>query len=87
MPETTRDEWPRLLAALRAEMNKGTPPEDPAVRQLVQQGLAGLNKLTGGDPGMLQKLIGQYRANPGIGAAFGLDPATFAYIMKAMAAN
>ncbi len=76
-----------LLAAIRAEMNRGTPPNDPAVRELVQRGLAGLNKLTGGDPGTLQKLIGQFRVNPGIGAAFGLDPPTFAYIMKAMAAN
>jgi len=81
------DEWLRLLAALRAEMNRGTPPEDPAARQLVQQGLASLNKLTRGDPGALQRLIDQYRANPGIGAAVGLDPATFAYIMRALAAN
>lgn len=90
VPETTNrmgDEWLRLLTALQAEMNRGTPPADPAVRQLVQQGLAGLNKLTGGDSGALQKLIDQYRANPGIGAAFGLDPATFAYIMRAISAN
>jgi len=75
-----------LIAAIRDEMNKGTPPDDPAVGQLVRQGLTSLNKLTGGDPGALQRLIAQYQANPGLGAALGLDPAIFAYIMRAMAA-
>lgn len=78
-------ELQKTLAAIKVEMQKGTPPQDPAARKLVQQGLAGLSRLTGGDPAAIEGLISQYRANPAIGAAFGLDQATFAYIMQALA--
>lgn len=84
-------EWPRLMAEVRAEMEKGTPPEDPKARELARRWMGLVEEFTGGDPGIertLNNLSGDRRKNQG-----DEDSETrkrremFDYISKAMAAS
>lgn len=45
-------EWPRLIAAVKAEMDKGTPPEDPVVQKLAARWTELVEMFTGGDAGI-----------------------------------
>ena len=44
-------EWPRLFAAVRAEMDARTYPADPKVQALARKWYGLLAEFTGGDPG------------------------------------
>jgi DNA-binding transcriptional MerR regulator len=47
-----QDEWPRLIAAMRAEMDKGSDPRSPAVQPLAARWRELLLLFTGGDAGI-----------------------------------
>src|SRR5262245_45766884 len=57
-------EWPRLIAAVRAEMDKGTPPTDPKVQALAKRWNELIEMFTGGNPGIRESLARMYQNEP-----------------------
>src|SRR5262249_33148615 len=49
-------DWAELIAAVRAEKEKGTDPPDPKVIALARRWMSLVNEFTGGDPGIAQSL-------------------------------
>jgi len=85
--QAVQEEWPVLMAKVRAEMEKGTPPEDPAVQALAGRWSELIEMFTGGNPGIRQSLQNLYQNEPGFAAKQGLDPALHDYVNRAMAAR
>lgn len=81
-----QEEWPRLIAEVRAEMDKGTDPASEPVQQLARRWMGLVREFTGGDPGIQQSLNRMYKEEPSLQARTGIDPALSEYIGKAMAA-
>lgn len=81
-------EWPRLIAQVRAEMEKGTDPADPAVQALAVRWRELVAEFTGGDPGITASLAQMYREEGPEQASQGtFDRAVMEYIGRAMAAR
>lgn len=78
-------EWPELIEKVKAEMNAGTPPDDPDVQKLARRWRELVQMFSGGDSGIERKLDDAYERTPEFGAQFGLDPALFKYVGEAMA--
>ena len=76
-------EWPKLIASVRAEMEKGTDPKDPRVQALVKRWNELVLEFTGGDPGITQSLTNLYRGEPQFAAQQQLDGGLFEYVRKA----
>ena len=76
-------EWPKLIASVRAEMEKGTDPKDSRVQSLVKRWNELVLEFTGGDPGITQSLKNLYRGEPQFAAQQQLDGAVFEYVRKA----
>lgn len=53
-------EWPRLMEAVRAEMEKGTDPSAPRVQALARRWEALVEEFTGSDPGIEASLRRMY---------------------------
>jgi hypothetical protein len=53
-------EWPELLAQVRAEMAKGTDPASEPIRRLAQKWQSLVREFTGGDPGIERSLRNLY---------------------------
>jgi DNA-binding transcriptional MerR regulator len=79
-------EWPQLIGQVRAEMEKGTDPASPTMRQLAGRWTALLREFTGGNPGIQQGLNRMYSEEPEVRSRTGIDPALMEYIGKAIAA-
>jgi DNA-binding transcriptional MerR regulator len=79
-------EWPVLIAKVRAEMDKGTPPEAEAVQPLARRWKELVAMFTGGNPGIHKSLETAYGNEPGAAAQMGLDGALFDYVKRACAA-
>ena len=77
-------EWPRLIKEVRAAMDLGIPPSDPAAVELGRRWHALVNAFTGGDANIARKLKDAYDKEPQVMAAQGMDKAMFAYIREAM---
>jgi DNA-binding transcriptional MerR regulator len=83
-PERVREveqEWIALLAALRAEMEKGTDPKSEPVQRLARRARELTMQFSGGNPAIEKTLGDAYRS--GAGAQFGLDTALFDYLARA----
>jgi DNA-binding transcriptional MerR regulator len=80
-------EWPRLMAQVKAEMDKGTDPASEGVQQLARRWEGLVNEFTGGDPGIFQSLKAMWETEPTI---HGMDTQPVremrAYIDRALAA-
>jgi DNA-binding transcriptional MerR regulator len=76
-------EWPKLIASVRAEMEKGTDPKDPRVQALVKRWNELVLEFTGGDPGITQSLKNLYQGEPQVAAQQQLDGGVFEYVRKA----
>jgi MerR family transcriptional regulator, thiopeptide resistance regulator len=85
--QAVQAEWPALIAKVRAEMEKGTPPEAPAVQALAARWMELVEMFTGGNPGIRQSLENLYKNEPGVAAQHGLDPALHDYVNRAQAAR
>jgi DNA-binding transcriptional MerR regulator len=80
-------EWPRLMAEVRAEMEKGTDPSDPHVQALARRWMGLVQEFTGGDPGIAQTVGRMYeREEPqNIHPSIPTDVRElFAYVAQAM---
>ena len=54
-------EWPRLMDEVRAEMDRGTDPCDPRVREMARRWKALIEEFTGGNEGIRQSLGSLYQ--------------------------
>jgi len=79
-------EWPQLMAAMRAEMEKGSDPASEPVQKLAARWSELVRAFTGGDAGIEKSLNTAYQQEPAAGAKHGLDPRLFEYVGRAMAA-
>ena len=80
-------EWSEITAKIRAEYEKGTPPESLDVTQLAKRWNDFLDKLTFQDPEISKAAERYYKENPEIGEKFGIDKQLSDYIKKAMSHN
>jgi DNA-binding transcriptional MerR regulator len=77
-------EWPQLMADVRAEMERGTDPQDPRVQALAKKWMALIREFTGGDAGIETSLRNMYANEPGVAAERGLQAGMSEYIRKAL---
>ena len=80
-----QEEWPRLIASVREEMQRGTDPKDPKVQALAKRWMELIEAFTGGDDGIRESLKNLYRGESQFGAQQGLDGALSEYVGKALA--
>jgi DNA-binding transcriptional MerR regulator len=89
-PEAIRaaqEEWPRLIASVQGEMEKGTDPGSEEVQALAMRWRNLIQAFSGGDSQIEASVAGMYKAEPDMAAQQGLDPALFNYIGAAMRAG
>lgn len=79
-------EWPKLIAEVRAEMERGTNPASETVQALAKRWQSLVDEFTGGNPEIAASLNRMYQQEPAVREQAGVDPELFAYIGKAMAA-
>jgi DNA-binding transcriptional MerR regulator len=83
------EEWPRLIAEVRAEMERGSDPAGERMQALARRWQGLVEEFTGGDPGITDSLSKVWKnepvaeQRPQVG---GLDGAMFEYVGRAMAA-
>jgi DNA-binding transcriptional MerR regulator len=86
--KAAQDEWPRLMDAMKAEMEAGTAPSEPRVQKLARRWKELVDSFTGGDPGIaasLQKLWQEQGANLAAQHGMSFDPRLMEYSAKAQA--
>jgi MerR family transcriptional regulator, thiopeptide resistance regulator len=76
-------EWPRLIAQVREEMERGTDPKDPRMQALAKRWQELIAEFTGGDPAIAQATANLYRGEPQVAQQNALDPSLFDYVRKA----
>ena len=79
-------EWPRLIAAVRAAMERGVDPASPEVRPLVQRWQELVREFTGGDPQIAGAVRQMYAGEPAVRQRTGLDEGIMEYVARAIAA-
>ncbi|SCE80569.1 TipAS antibiotic-recognition domain-containing protein [Micromonospora mirobrigensis] len=84
-----QDEWPELIAKVRAEQEAGTDPADPRVRALARRWMELLAAFHGGDPGLRDSLYRMQAENSvEISQRYaGPSPELIAYVKAANAAG
>ena len=79
-------EWPRLIAAVRAAMERGVDPASPEVQPLVRRWQELVRKFTGGDPQIAGAVRKMYAGEPAVRQRTGLDEGIMEYVARAIAA-
>jgi len=79
-------EWPELIAAVRAAMDRGDDPAGASVQRLAERWRVLVQQFTGGDPALADSVRSVYRHEPAVARTTGLDKEIFAYIARANAA-
>jgi DNA-binding transcriptional MerR regulator len=82
--KAVEEEWPRLIATVREEMQKGTDPRSERVRELAKRWRELLSAFSGGDQKMEASAAKMYREEPQVAQQYGLDSEMFKYIGEAM---
>lgn len=78
-----QNDWAHLMADLADEMNKGTDPADPKLKQYEQRRQALVNAFTGGDAGIEQALTRMWREQGDkMASQYGYDPKLMEYLGK-----
>ncbi|MGD1855570.1 MAG: MerR family transcriptional regulator [Leptolyngbyaceae cyanobacterium] len=78
------NEWQDILRDIRVEMNQGSALNSPAVRMLARRWLWSMKSLVQGDGEIYESLIKMYQQEGNIAVDWGMDRATFDYILKAI---
>lgn len=78
------NEWPVLIAKVRGELAKGTPPGHPEVIQLAKRWKTLVAMFTGGDSEIRKSAERYYADNPDKAAQMGIDKELYQYITEAM---
>jgi DNA-binding transcriptional MerR regulator len=81
------NEWPELIARVRAEMAKNSDPASPAVQALAKRWMELVHAFSGGNREIEKGVMTMYRNEPQTSQQYGVDPAIFAYIQKALDAS
>jgi DNA-binding transcriptional MerR regulator len=80
-------DWRELIAAVRAQMDLGADPADPAPRKLARRWQELTQVFTGGDPELARKLATMYDREGGLEVHTGIDAGMRAFMRRAHAAN
>ena len=80
-------EWPQLIAQVRAEMDKGTDPASETMQRLSRRWMELVHEFTGGDPGIAESVKTLYQNEPSAQQRTGLDPQIMAYVNQAISAS
>ena len=85
--EAAQNQWSKLIAAVRAQMEAGAEPTSEPVVALARQWREMVAAFTGGHPGIAQSLQTMYAEEGPEKASRGMmDGAIWGYISQAMAA-
>ena len=79
-------EWPRLIAAVRAAMERGVDPAAAELQPLVQRWQELVREFTGGDPQIAGAVRKMYAGEPAVRQRTGLDEGIMEYVGRAIAA-
>lgn len=82
-----QEAWPRLIAAVKEEMEKGTDPASEKGQALAAEWTGLIQAFSGGNAGIEGSLAGRYKAEPDMAAQQGMDPGLFQYIGAAIRAG
>jgi hypothetical protein len=77
------EEWPRLIAAVRAEMERGTDPGSETVQRLARRWRELVEAFTGGDPELAAAACRMVREEPGLRERTGIDRDMAEYVARA----
>ncbi len=81
-------DWAQLLADLKVEMEKGTDPADPKLKEYEKRRQALVNAFTGGDPAIEQNLKRLWtEQGDKLAAQHGMDPKLMEYLGKVATAH
>lgn len=80
------EQWPPLIAQVRAVMTNGTPTDAPEVIELARRWHALVSGFSGGDAALAGRMREAYLSEPQVMTAQGMDVAMFTYIGAAMRA-
>jgi len=58
------EDWPLLIAQVRKECERGTPPDNPGVQQLARQWMEMTRSFAGDDPGTHERIRNAYAREP-----------------------
>ncbi|HYO61248.1 MAG TPA: MerR family transcriptional regulator [Actinomycetota bacterium] len=81
-------DWADLIAAVRAEKERGTDPADPRMQELAARWTGLIEQFTGGDPEITKSLKTMYEQESPAKASRGMvDPELMEYAQRAIAAR
>jgi MerR family transcriptional regulator, thiopeptide resistance regulator len=84
--EAVQNEWPLLIAKVRAAMEAGTDPAGPEVQALAARAKELTRMFTGGNPSVSDQLKTRYETDPQFQAQAGWDAKVWEYMGRAHAA-
>ncbi|HEY0062097.1 MAG TPA: MerR family transcriptional regulator [Telluria sp.] len=84
---THLNDWPPLVAKMRAQMDSGAAPESPEVRPLAQQWMTMFIAYAGKDPATHAKLGSAYQQEPRLLTGTFMSPELLRYVGQAIAAS
>ncbi|HET9765440.1 MAG TPA: MerR family transcriptional regulator [Thermoanaerobaculia bacterium] len=79
-------EWPRLITAVRAAMERGVDPAAAELLPLVRRWQELVREFTGGDPQIAGAVRRMYAGEPAVRQRTGLDEGLMEYVGRAIAA-
>lgn len=82
--EQMESQWSKLVADIRAELEKGTPPENQRVVELAKKWMSLIEVFTGCEQEIVKSAERFHSENPNNPLQYGIDGELYMYINKAM---
>lgn len=82
--EQIESQWSKLVADIRAELEKNTPPDNPKVIELAKKWKSLIDKFTAGDQEIVKSAERFHLENPNNPLQYGIDGNLYKYIKEAM---